>query len=457
LILSDILVSICAGNPFKTTHSLLEDEQYMATSARMFVIGGGGREHALVWHLAHAYPEASIYCAPGNPGIASLATCLPVSTQDLTGLVEAATSIGADLTVVGPEAPLVAGVVDAFAARGLRILGPTAAAARLEGSKVFAKDLMRRHRIPTADYRAFRDPTAAIAYARGLQGPSVVKADGLAAGKGVIVCEDTAEAIRAVQAVMVDRAFGDAGRRAIIEERLDGDEVSVFALVDGEATGLLPTAQDHKRVFDRDRGPNTGGMGAVAPYPLPASLLERVRREIIEPVAHAMCAEGTPYRGVLFVGLMLTSDGLRVLEFNCRFGDPEAQVLMPLLAAGLPDLFDALRSGDAAAWKPLAPGRAAAGVVLASRGYPEQPETGFEIRGLDDAARDALVFHSGTAVHDDRVVTAGGRVLTVVGRGRDIETARAAAYRAVTGITFEGMHYRHDIGGRAPNVTVSGV
>jgi len=429
----------------------------MSFRQRTFVIGGGGREHALVWHLAQTYPEASIYCAPGNPGIASLATCLPVSTQDLTGLAEAAASIRADLTIVGPEAPLVAGVVDVFAGRGLRTLGPTAAAARLEGSKVFAKDLMRRHRIPTADYRVFDDAGEAVAYARRLPGPSVVKADGLTAGKGVIVCDDAGDAVRAVQAIMVDRAFGDAGGRVIIEERLEGGEVSVFALVDGEATCLLPAAQDHKRVFDGDRGPNTGGMGAVAPYPLSVPVLERVRRGVIDAVAHAMCAEGAPYRGVLFVGLMLTRDGPRVLEFNCRFGDPEAQVLMPLLSAGLPDVFDGLRAGDTVPWDGAAARGATAGVVLASRGYPQKPEIGFEIRGLDDAARGARVFHNGTAVRDGRVVTAGGRVLTIVGQGADIETARATAYRAAALITFEGMQFRRDIGGHAPHATVSGV
>jgi phosphoribosylamine--glycine ligase len=426
----------------------------------MFVIGGGGREHALVWHLAYTDPNASIYCAPGNAGIASLATCLPVSQQDLPGLAGAAASIEADLTVVGPEAPLVAGVVDVFAARGLAVFGPTAAAARLEGSKTFAKDLMRRHGVPTADYRVFDDPVAAAAYARGLPGGAVVKADGLTAGKGVIVCTDPEESARAVQTVMVDRAFGDAGRRVVIEERLEGAEVSVFALVHGEATCVLPPAQDHKRVFDGDRGANTGGMGAVAPYPLLPALLERVRREIIEPIAHGMCAEGSPYRGVLFAGLMLTRDGPRVLEFNCRFGDPEAQVLMPLLAAGLPEMFDGVWSGRAASWDATAAAtKATAGVVLASRGYPEKPETGFEIHGLDAAAAhgDVLVFHNGTAARDNRTVTAGGRVLTVVGRGPDAPSARSTAYDAVNRITFDGMHYRRDIGGRAPYAAVGGV
>lgn len=421
----------------------------------MFVIGAGGREHALCWHLAQTCPEATLYAAPGNPGIAALATCIPVPIHDLAGLVEAAVAIGADLTIVGPEAPLVAGIVDAFAARGMSIIGPTAAAARLEGSKTFAKDLMRRYRIPTADYRAFDDAGAAMTHVRDVGRAVVVKADGLTAGKGVIVCDDADAAVRAVRTMMIDRVYGDAGRRVIVEERLDGTEVSVFALVDGETARLLPAAQDHKRVFDGDRGPNTGGMGAIAPFPLSAGMLEHIRREIVEPVAHAMCAEGTPYRGVLFAGLMLTREGPRVLEFNCRFGDPEAQVLMPLLAEGLPDMMEALRVGETSA--PSPPRASAAGVVLASRGYPEEPETGFEITGLADAARQALVFHSGTAIRNDRLVTAGGRVLTVVGRGPDLDTARAAAYRAVSHITFDGMQLRRDIGGRASHAAVSGV
>ncbi len=424
----------------------------MPDSHVLFVIGGGGREHALIWHLAKAYPSASIYCAPGNPGIATLATCLPVPAADLAGLADAAASVNADLTIVGPEAPLVAGVVDVFEAHGLRILGPSAAAARIEGSKVFAKDLMRRHMIPTADHVAFDDPQSAMAYARNLRAPSVIKANGLTAGKGVILCGDAGEATRAVQAIMVDRVYGEAGRRVVIEERLEGDEVSVFALVDGEATCLLPVAQDHKRALDGDRGPNTGGMGAVAPYPLDVAMLDRVRRDVVERVASAMCAEGAPYRGVLFAGLMLTRDGPRVLEFNCRLGDPEAQVLMPLLSAGLPDAFETLRAGRTRPEEYAPVDGAAVGVVLASRGYPERPETGLEMDGLEDAADDALVFHSGTATRDGRLVTAGGRVLTVVGRGRDTGAARTAAYRAAAKITFDGVHFRRDIGARVPGV-----
>lgn len=416
----------------------------------IFVIGGGGREHALVWHLARAHPGVPLCCAPGNPGVAALATCLPIPATDIAALAEAASSIAARLTIVGPEAPLVGGIVDAFRVRSLPIVGPTAAAARLEGSKVFAKDLMRRYGIPTAVHRAFDDPASALAYLRHINGGVVVKADGLAAGKGVVVCDDAGAGQQAVRAMMVDRAFGDAGRRIVIEERLDGDEVSVLALVDGEAVVLLPPAQDHKRAQDGDRGPNTGGMGAAAPYPLSDALRDRIRRQILEPVAHAMCAEGHPYRGVLFAGLMLTRDGPQVLEFNCRLGDPEAQVVLPLLPVGVDDAFEALGAGRLGPDDLSRPGAAAVGVVLASPGYPGRPVVGDQIAGLDAAAADALVFHSGTAERDGRMVTAGGRVLTVVGEGAEIEDARARAYRAVGRIQFAGMQFRRDIGARLP-------
>lgn len=412
---------------------------------RLFVIGGGGREHAMVWHLSRAFPEASIYCAPGNPGIARLATCLPIPPADVNALADAAASLGIQLTLVGPEASLVAGIVDAFEARGLPIIGPTAAAARIEGSKVFAKDLMRRHGIPTAEADAFDDPVSALAHVRGRSRRVVVKADGLTAGKGVLVCDDADQAAAAVRTIVVERAFGDAGARIVIEERLDGEEVSAFALVDGEAVALLPAAQDHKRVFDGDRGANTGGMGAAAPYPLPAALIG-VIRGIFERVAHAMCAEGHPYRGVLFTGLMLTRDGPKVLEFNCRLGDPEAQVILPLLSLNLVDAFTALREGRLASDALVRTDGAAVGVVLASRGYPQAPEVGDEVDGLDDAGADDLIFHAGTAERGGRIVTTGGRVLTVVGLGSDIADARMRAYRAAERIRFAGMHYRRDIG-----------
>lgn len=399
----------------------------------------------MVWHLSRAFPETSIYSAPGNPGIATEAACLSIPVTDFDTLAEAAATLRIGLTVVGPEAPLVGGLVDAFEARGLRIIGPTAAAAKIEGSKVFAKDLMRRYDIPTADSREFEDPALALAHVRALPGGAVVKADGLAAGKGAIVCDDVADAERAVWAMMIERGFGDAGQRLVIEERLEGEEVSAFALVDGEAVALLPAAQDHKRIFDGDRGPNTGGMGAAAPYPMAGSLQERVL-DIFERAARAMCAEGCPYRGILFAGLMLTRDGPRVLEFNCRLGDPEAQVILPLLSVNLVDAFAALREGRLGADALVRTEGAAVGVVLASRGYPGAPEVGEVIHGLAAAAADALVFHAGTAALDGRMVTAGGRVLTVVGVGSDVAGARTQAYHAAERVSFDGMHYRRDIG-----------
>lgn len=420
----------------------------MPNLLRMFVIGGGGREHVLVWHLRRHYPDAVLYCAPGNPGISALATCLPISVTDLPSLAGAALSLEIDLTIVGPEAPLVAGIVDLFEMRGLPIIGPTAPAAALEGSKVFAKDLMRRHGIPTAEHASFDEPASALRYLEGVPGQVVVKADGLAAGKGVIVCDDFAQARSAVETMLVDRAFGDAGRQIVIEERLEGDEVSVFALVDGEAVALLPAAQDHKRAYDGDQGPNTGGMGAAAPVPLDRELRQRVLSEIIEPTARAMCAEGRPYRGILFIGLMLTRHGPRVLEFNCRLGDPEAQVILPLLGTALPEAFASLREGRLVSGGLSETRGAAVGVVMASRGYPERYETGVPISGLERAAEEALVFHSGTSFRDGIVATGGGRVLTVVGQGGTLREARALAYRATDWIRFDGMHYRRDIGAR---------
>ena len=421
----------------------------MATSRSLFVIGGGGREHALVWHLRRHDPQARLYAAPGNPGIGQIATRLRIPVTDLEGLADAAEAVGADLTIVGPEAPLVCGIVDRFSARGLSIIGPTASAAAIEGSKVFAKDLMCRWGIPTARHEVFADVHEALAFLGRVDGPVVVKADGLAAGKGVIVCDDRDEASRAVRTMLADRAFGDAGQRVVIEERLEGEEVSVLALVDGGAVALLPAAQDHKRVGDGDRGPNTGGMGAAAPYPLSGTLRARIVREILEPAAHAMCAEGRPYHGVLFAGLMLTRDGPKVLEFNCRLGDPEAQVILPLLPVGLPEAFEALRAGRLATDALAAAGGAAVGVVLASRGYPGTPEVGDPIGGLEFSELsdgDALVFHSGTALRDGRLVTAGGRVLTVVGRAATLPGAQARAYEVAGCIHFEGMHFRRDIG-----------
>ncbi len=423
---------------------------------RVLVLGGGAREHALVWKLAGERAVGEVLCAPGNPGIARLARCVPVDLGDLEAVAALAAREAADLTVVGPEAPLAAGLADVFAARGLRLLGSTRAAARLESSKVFAKQFMARHGIPTARFAVCDTPTDALALvARGDFGfPVVVKADGLAAGKGVVVAPDRAAAEAAVHTAMVERRFGDAGARVVIEECLRGVEASFFALCDGTRALVLGTAQDHKRVWDEDEGPNTGGMGAFAPSPLVTRDVEcEVMRRIVEPVLRGMAAEGYPYRGFLYVGLMLTDQGPKVVEFNVRMGDPEAQVVLPMMDEELAPLLVAAAGGslesDQARCR-LRPGPHV-GVVLASGGYPGAFETGKPIVGVEEAERlpGVLLFHAGTRLDGGRLVTAGGRVLTVVGRGRDFADAIDRAYAAAARIAFDGMHYRRDIGRKA--------
>jgi len=410
---------------------------------KVLVVGSGGREHALAWRLAQG-AGIQVYAAPGNPGIASVAQCLPIPASDILGLAGAAADLGVDLTVVGPEAPLAAGITDAFTARGLRIIGPTAAAAQIEASKAFAKTLMRKRHIPSAEFAVFDTPADAVAFVRGRDTPVVVKADGLAAGKGVVVARTAEEAEAAVIDLMVRRTHGAAGMRVVIEERLEGEEASVLALVRGERVWPLMPARDYKRARDGDTGPNTGGMGAIAPAPLPPRALERAMDEIVEPVAAAMAREGRPYTGVLYAGLMLTDQGPKVLEFNCRFGDPEAQVILPLLEGSLIGaLLDLVGGGQPALrWT----GSAAACVVLASPGYPDRYRTGIPITGPRDVPEDVLLFHAGTAMADGELVTAGGRVLNVVGTGPTMEDAVARAYRGVACISFEGMHFRTDIG-----------
>ncbi len=421
---------------------------------RALVVGSGGREHALAWAIARER-GAVPFCAPGNPGAAEIATCVACSPMDLDALADCAERSRIDLTIVGPEAPLAAGLVDVFARRGLRALGPTRAAARLEASKVFMKHLCRRYGIPTAPFRVFDDPGQAIAYLRGAGRPLVVKADGLAAGKGVVVASTVEEGIAAVEAMMIERRFGDAGARVVIEEALEGEELSVFALCDGTSLVPLIPVQDHKRLRDGDRGPNTGGMGAHAPVPQAGpELLDRITDEVLEPVLWAMAQEGCPYRGVLFAGLMLTPEGPRVLEFNVRLGDPEAQVLVPLLAGSLLEAAEAVLAGRVDRWAPRWRPGAAVCVVLCADGYPGRPRTGAPIAGVRDAAAlpGTVVFHAGTAIRDGRLVTAGGRVLNVVGMGATVAEARERAYRAAGMIKYEGKVYRHDIGARAQSV-----
>src|SRR5687767_579043 len=389
---------------------------------KILVVGSGAREHAIAWKLARERDVSEVLCAPGNPGIAELARCVAGDAGNPADILALAAREAVDLTVVGPELPLSLGIADLFAARGLAIVGPTKAAAALEWSKAFAKDFMARHRVPTARFRVCDTVDAArSAIAAGELGyPLVVKADGLAAGKGVVIAEDRAAADDAVRAAMVEGRFGDSGARVVLEECLVGEEASYFVLADGTAFVALSSAQDHKRIFDEDRGGNTGGMGAFAPSPLISPDTERrVIDEIVRPVLEGMLFEGRPFRGFLYVGLMLTSDGPKVIEFNVRFGDPEAQVVLPMLDEDLSWLLAASATG-------ALPSRAArfrsephVGVVLAAGGYPDAPEKGKVITGLDEAASVAgsLIFHAGTSRHDRQLVTAGGRVLTVVGRG----------------------------------------
>jgi len=424
---------------------------------RVLLVGGGGREHALAWKLTRSPRIDRLVAAPGNPGIGAHATCVPVADTAIEELVALAGRERVDLVVVGPEMPLALGLADRLRGAGFAVFGPSRAAARLESSKAFAKDLMARHGIPTARFRAFTETAAARAFCRELGAPLVVKTDGLAAGKGAIVCRTMEEADRAVALCLEERGFGDAGRTIVIEEFMEGEEASFFVLSDGTSAVPLAAAQDHKTVYDDDEGPNTGGMGAYSPAPLfDRPMQERVMAEIVWPTIAAMGKEGAPYQGVLYVGLMVTRDGPRVVEFNCRFGDPECQVILPRLDQDLLPLLLAVATGEGLKAEGLTPSltwRAESSicVVLASGGYPGRYETGFPIVGTEDAARlpEVTVFHAGTARRDGALVTAGGRVLGVQALGADIAEASARAYAAVGRISFPGMHWRHDIGRKA--------
>ena len=422
---------------------------------RLLVIGGGAREHALVSRLRRDTAVGEVLCAPGNPGIARLARTVPAQLSDVDQLLEIARRESIDLTVVGPELPLSLGIADRFAADARHLLGPTRAAAALESSKAFAKAVMARHRVPTARFQIADTIETALAAVRSPEAefPVVLKADGLAAGKGVTIANDRAEAEQAIAVAMRDRRFGAAGERLVIEEHLSGPEVSFFVLSDGTRALPIGTAQDHKRVLDDDQGPNTGGMGAFAPSPLvDAALQSRIMQEIVEPVIGGMAAEGYPFRGFLYVGLMLTASGPRVIEFNVRLGDPEAQVIMPLIDEPLVPLLMAAERGELRQSSCRIHSDRLVGVVLASRGYPENSSAGQAIRGVDRAERlpGVSVLHAGTARGTDgQLVTAGGRVLTVVGRATDFSTAIERAYDGVSAISFDGMQYRRDIGRRA--------
>jgi phosphoribosylamine--glycine ligase len=423
-------------------------------STRVLVIGNGGREHALVWKLASERSVSDIVCAPGNAGISRLARCIPVDAADPHAVEAIARREGVDFTIIGPELPLSRGVVDVFAAEGHVVFGPTQRAARLESSKVFAKAFMQRCHVPTARYRACDVASEALAILRSgeFHFPVVLKADGLAAGKGVVISPDLKDAETQVRAMMVDKRFGQAGARLVIEELLVGREASFFVLSDGTRALPIGSAEDHKRVFDGDTGANTGGMGAYAPSSLFDRKMEtRVMTEIVTPVLEAMRSEGSEFRGFLFVGLMLTTDGPKVIEFNVRFGDPEAQVILPMITDDLSELLMSAAVGELDARTVSLSKDPRVGVVLASRGYPDTYETGKVISGLESA--DVLpgvnVFHSGTAKRGSDVVTAAGRVLTVVAAGSDYGDAIDRAYEAVGHIRFDGIHYRKDIAAKA--------
>lgn len=420
---------------------------------KIAVIGGGAREHALVRILSRN-GRHEVICAPGNPGIEETARCYAADVNEPAELLALVERHGVEFTVVGPELPLSRGVVDLFTASGRPILGPTRAAAALEWSKVFAKDFMARHGVPTAAFRVCQSATEALdVIARGELGyPLVLKADGLAAGKGVVIADTQADAEATIRDMMLEKRFGSAGDRVVLEEFLVGQEASYFVLSDGVRFVPLTSAQDHKRIFDGDRGPNTGGMGAFAPSPLmTADVQQRVDEQIVRPVLAGMASEGTPYRGFLYVGLMLTAAGPRVVEFNVRFGDPEAQVILPMFEGDLAELLYAAASGQLPAKLPQFRTEPHVGVVLAAGGYPESADSGRRITGLAEAGRvaNAMVFHAGTRRAGDDIVTAGGRVLTVVGRGATYSDAIKVAYEAASKIAFEGMQFRRDIGQKA--------
>ena len=421
----------------------------MAAVLTVLLVGSGGREHALAWALSRAPSVGRLLVAPGNPGTAEIADNLPIRADDLDALVEAALANQADLVVVGPEAPLAAGLADRLVERNIAVFGPTRAAAELEWSKSFAKRFMRQHGIPTADYRVFDAPDAALSAARRTTYPLVVKADGLAAGKGVTVCATPEQAEAALRDAMLERAFGDAGRRVVLEQFLAGEEASVIALVDGQRLAPLPPARDYKRLGDGDQGPNTGGMGSFAPAPaVTPDLLAQVEREILRPAVDGLRAAGRPYRGALYAGLMLTADGPKVIEFNSRFGDPETQATLPLLEGDFAQCLLACARGELQTAPTVRPGSALC-VTLAAAGYPAAPESGRAISGIQAArAAGALVFQAGTARQAGRLVTAGGRVLSVVGLGADLAQATERAYAAADLIRFEGRQLRRDLGAR---------
>jgi phosphoribosylamine--glycine ligase len=423
-------------------------------SLKVLVVGSGGREHAFAWKILQSPLVKEVVCAPGNAGIAKLARCVDVSADDPQKLLALALAEKVDLTIVGPEAPLCAGIVDCFQEKGLRIFGPSGKAAELEGSKAWAKRLMNRYRIPTASFRVFANPRDAREYVRSIDSfPMVIKASGLASGKGVVVCPTAKEAFQAIAAVMEERRFGAAGSEIVIEEFLKGEEASVLALTDGKTIAVLDPAEDYKQVLTGDKGPNTGGMGSNSPAPVVTpKIMRQVESEILVPIVHAMYREGRRYRGVLYAGLMITNSGPKVLEFNVRFGDPETQAILVRLKSDFVAIVEAVLDGKLDTIAPIEWDlRPSVCVVMASRGYPDKYETGVPIHGLDAVAgeEDVYVFHAGTALRNNYPVTAGGRVLGVTALGEDLLKAKERAYGVVRRISFERCHYRTDIADRA--------
>jgi len=419
---------------------------------KVLVVGSGGREHALVWKIAQSPLVSEVHCAPGNAGIAKLAKCVSIGAEDISSLADYAEREKIDLTVVGPEAPLAAGIVDEFERRKLRIFGPTKIASEIEASKAFCKQLLYKHGIPTARFEIFDNPDEALKYVKAHGAPVVVKASGLAAGKGSIVCHTLDEAIEAVERIMIKREFGSSGDTVVVEDYLEGEEASVMVFTDGEVVKPMPPSQDHKPLLDGDMGPNTGGMGAYSPVPaIDEALFEHIIETIIKPTVKAMAQEGRPYKGVLYAGLMLTSDGPKVLEYNCRFGDPETQAVLPLIDGDIVPILNAVVDGELEKVEVNSSGRCCVCVVMASAGYPGKYEKGKAIRGIEEAESlgDVIVFHAGTALKDGELITNGGRVLGVTALGDDFASAISRAYEAVSLISFEGAHYRKDIGWRA--------
>jgi phosphoribosylamine--glycine ligase len=422
---------------------------------KTLVVGSGGREHALVWKLSFSSLVKKIYAAPGNAGISKLAECVQIESEDLVGLVNFAEKNSIDLTVVGPELPLTLGIVDEFEKRNLRVFGPTKMAATIEGSKVFAKEFMKKHHIPAASFKIFERPDEAMDFVKASDTPLVIKADGLAAGKGVLIVEDVNSGISAIQKIMVEKIFKEAGNRVVIEDFLEGEEATILAFTDGKTIFPMPPSQDHKKIYDGDRGPNTGGMGAYAPASIVDDrMMKRIYDEILEPTIVGLEQEGRIFKGILYAGLMLTDRGPKAMEFNCRFGDPETQVILPLLKSDLAEIFISILEGDLSLQEVEWRDDFAVCVILASAGYPGKYEKGKQISGLErvEDSKDVLIFHAGTKQERGRLVTNGGRVLGVTAVDQNVEKAIHKAYDTVEKIRFEGVQFRRDIGYRLKHI-----